>query len=46
MLWAILPLHLVNDHHSTNKKNLYDVSLYNSLILFILYLIAFVTIRI
>jgi hypothetical protein len=44
MLWAILPLYLVNDHHNTNKKSLYDVSLYNSLILFILNLIAVVTI--
>ena len=44
MLWAIFPLHLVKEHHSTNKKRLYDVFLYNSLILFILNLITVVTI--
>ena len=43
MLWAMLPLHLVNDYHNTNKKSLHDVFLYSSLILFILYLFTVVT---
>ena len=44
MLWAILPLHLVNDHPNTIKKRFYDVFLYNSLSLFMLYIIYVVKI--